>query len=394
MKRIFFLFVSVLLFTSCNSIKRNQNLIDKGDYNEAIHVAVKKLEKDKTSTKSDAHIVLLEEAYKKAVEKDKKSIQFYKKQQNPAEAKNTYYKYVGLINRQETIQKLLPLYSTSLQRNATFKMENYSGKFAIAKQNYSNYLYDMGLTYMKFQNTLDYRKAYDSFDELSEVHPSFKDSYSLLDEAHFLGTDFVLVHLINRTYHIIPRDLERDLLSFNTYGLDDFWTVFHSVPEENIDYNFGIDLFFESIEFSPERVSEEEIKLEKEIKDGWEYQKDRNGNFVLDEDGNKIKKDIYITVKATLYQTIQTKSVQVTGNVIYQDFIKSREINHFPLISEFIFENVYGNYRGDKRALSPEDLQITKNKFLYFPSNEQMLFDAGEDIKLQLTEILKENSIR
>ena len=394
MKKALFLFLAIVILFSCNSVKINQTLIDQGNYNDAIEVAVKKLRKDRTSSKSDSHIVLLEEAYKKAVEKDKASIAFYKKQQNPAEAQNTFYKYRDLIERQNTIQQLLPLYSTSLKRNAKFKMDNYSGKFAVARQNFSDYLYEMGQRYMKFQTILDYRNAYDSYKELSDISPNYKDSNALLEEAHFKGTDFVLIQLFNKTRHIIPYNLESDLLRFDTNGLDEFWTEFHNQPQEFISYNYGVDLLFETIDISPERIVEEEFQLEKRIKDGWEYQKNRFGEFVIDEDGNKIKKDKYITVKATLFQTIQTKSALINSTVFYTDFITKREIKRFPLTSEIIFENVFATYRGDKRALESDDLTHINNKFEYFPDNNRMIFDAGEGIKIQLFEILDETSIR
>ncbi|MCF6307421.1 MAG: hypothetical protein L3J09_05645 [Flavobacteriaceae bacterium] len=394
MKKVLLLFLFTSFLLSCNSVKINQTLLDQGNYNDAIEVAVKKIRKDKTSSKSDAHIVLLEEAYKKAAEKDKASIAFYKKQQNPAEAQNTFYKYRDLIDRQNTIQQLLPLYSTSLQRNAKFKMENYSGKFAVARQNFSDYLYEIGETYMKFQTVLDYRNAYDSYKELTDISPNYKDSNVLLEEAHFKGTDFVLIQLFNKTHHIIPYTLESNLLRFDTNGLDKFWTEFHNQPQEFISYNYGVDLLFETIDISPERIVEEEFQLEKQIKDGWEYQKNRFGEFVLDKEGNKIKKDKYITVRATLYQTIQTKSAIINSSVFYSDFITEREIKRFPLTSEIIFENVFATYRGDKRALESDDLVHINNKFEYFPINDRMIFDAGEEIKSQLFEILNESSIR
>ncbi len=394
MYKIIILFLFTLFLLSCNSVKINQTLVNQGNYNDAIEVAVKKIRKDKTSSKSDAHIVLLEEAYKKAVEKDKASIAFYKKQQNPAEAQNTFYKYRDLIDRQNTIQQLLPLYSTSLQRNAKFKMENYSGKIMVARQNFSDYLYEMGETYMKFQTVLDYRNAYDSYKELTDISPNYKDSNTLLEEAHFKGTDFVLIQLFNKTHQIIPYNIERNLLRFDTNGLDEFWTEFHNQPQEFISYNYGVDLLFETINISPERIVKEEFQLEKRIKDGWEYQKNRFGEFVLGKEGNKIKKDTYITVRATLYQTIQTKSAIINSSVFYTNFITKREIKRFPLTSEIIFENVFATYRGDKRALESDDLVHINNKFEYFPINDRMIFDAGEGIKSQLFEILNESSIR
>ena len=132
----------------------------------------------------------------------------------------------------------------------------------------------------------------------------------------------------------------------------------------------------------------------KRIKDGWEYKRDRNGTIINNEDGNPIKIDKYKTVTAILLETIQIKSVFVGGDVQYLNLQKGREINHHPLASEFVFENIFASYRGDERALTNEDKILVNNRFVPFPNNSRMLLDAGEDVKIQLKEILKENSFR
>ena len=387
-KLLLILFIGFSIL-SCNSVKKNQQYIAKGDYNKAIDLAVKKLQKDKTSSKSEEHILLLEEAYAKAVAQDKREIETATNGNNPAAPQILYRLYIGLEKRQNLIRPLLPL-----GKNTKFKMENYSGKIAVARKNYVNYLYELGNSYLGLNNTLDARNAYESFKELDEIYPNFKDTRSLLDEAYSQGTDFVLVTLQNHTNKIIPRDLETILLDFKASELDDFWTAYHRLPEENINYNYGVNLDFVAIDFSPERISEKDYERKNRIKDGWEYQKDRDGNYVLDEDGHKIKKDIYISVTANVTETIQSKSVLVEGIVTAINFQNNNEIYQFPLKSEFVFENIFSTYKGDKRALYPEDQINVRNHFVYFPSNDQLFLDAQEGIKLQLIEIISDNKLR
>ncbi len=394
MKKSILILLIGITFFSCNSVKKNQQYIAQGDYNKAIELAVKKLQKDKSSSKSEEHILLLEEAFSKAVEQDQRDIEIARKGSNPAAAQIIYRLLLKLENRQKQIRPLLPLYSKTSGKKAKFKMVNYSGKIALAQKDYVGYLYEIGNSYLELNNTLDARNAYNSFKELDEIHPDFNDTRSLLDEAYFQGTDFVLVSLQNHTYTIIPQDLENILLNFNTSELDDFWTVYHRLPKENINYNYGINLDFTNIEFSPERISEKDYNRTNRIKEGWEYQKDRNGNYVLDEDGNKIKKDIYISVAATVTETIQTKSVIVEGIVVATDFQKNNELYEYPLTSEFIFENVFSTFQGDQRALYPEDQINIKNHFIYFPSNDQLFIDGQEGIKIQLFEIISDNKLR
>ena len=394
MKKFITLILLGLIIVSCNSVKRNQKFIARGEYDRAIEFAIKKLEKDKTSSKSDAHIILLEDAFKKAVQEDIRRINFFKKENNPDASRNIYYLYRGLIERQYHLRPILPLYSISLGRNAKFKLVDYSDKIIEAKQKFLTYLYDIGKRYMNFDKTLEYRKAYTIYCELTDIQSNYKDSKELLNDAHFYGTDFIFVTIKNQSFQIIPYSLKRELLNFNTYGLDDFWTEYHSKKEHDINYNFGIILNFRSIEFSPERISEREYIRKKSIKDGWEYKRDRYGNLILDEDGKRIKIDKFKIVTAVLLETIQTKSVFIAAIVQYLDLQKEREINYHPLESEFFFENIYASYRGDERALTTEDKELINNHFISYPNNAQILLDAGEDVKLQLKEILKGNSFR
>src|SRR5690606_7020334 len=162
----------------------------------------------------------------------------------------------------------------------------------------------------------------------------------------------------------------------------------------DIDYDFDINLEFREILIAPERIVERIVEYEKEVKDGHTYQIDRNGNYVLDEDGNRIKIDRYITVKAKLYETVQSKALAVSGKVEYKDVKRQQITNSYPLQTEFIFENIFATYDGDKRALPLECLDFLNNRPVPFPSNEQMLIDASGDIKGRLGDILKRYKLR
>ncbi|MAO49162.1 MAG: hypothetical protein CL527_10840, partial [Aequorivita sp.] len=80
------------------------------------------------------------------------------------------------------------------------------------------------------------------------------------------------------------------------------------------------------------------------------------------------------------------------GTVVYMDLNRRRQLNSFPISSEFVFENVFAKYRGDERALTPEDRRLLNNYFIPFPNNEQMVFDAGTNIKERFKEILRDNT--
>ena len=53
-------------------------------------------------------------------------------------------------------------------------------------------------------------------------------------------------------------------------------------------------------------------------------------------------------------------------------------------LSQFIFENIYATYRGDRRAADDAYNLFFDKKAVPFPSNEQMIYDTGEDLKQKL----------
>ena len=154
-------------------------------------------------------------------------------------------------------------------------------------------------------------------DYIEKINPNFKDVRNLIDIARERGLDFVLVSMKNETQQVLPKRLEEDLLNFDTYGLNELWTVYHGAKDPQITYDFGLELNLRKIEVSPEQVREKEIIKEKEVKEGFEYLLDENGDQVLDEEGDKIKVDKFVSVRCELYQFTQFKSVKVIGQVTY-----------------------------------------------------------------------------
>lgn len=382
------IFSILLLLVSCNSVKRNQKFLASGNYDQAIDLAVKKIVNDRNDKQVQEHIILLEEAYAKAVADDTRRIAHLRNDASPEAIRDIYYLYHRLENRQNTIRPLLPL------GNANFVMVNYVSALTQAKNNFANSLYAQATQLIHRNEIMSYREAYSVLQELKNLQSNYKDVNNLLEDAHFYGTDFVLVALHNRSNIMIPRRLEAELLDFNTYHLDDFWTEYHSERQNNIHYNYGITLNFREIAISPERISEKEYHRKDRVEDGWKYKTDRNGNKVKDEDGNFIKITLYKNVSARVTHTVQTKSVLVGGEVIYRDLNSGRNLDKEPIASEFIFENIFAKYRGDERALTKEDARLIKNDFVQFPNNAQMVLDAGDDIKRRLKEILKNNTLR
>ena len=168
----------------------------------------------------------------------------------------------------------------------------------------------------------------------------------------------------------------------------------HGVRNQNINYDFALELNLRSIQVSPEQIREKEIIENKEIKDGYTFLLDDNGDYVLDKNGNKIKVDKMINVRCRIYQFLQFKTVKVVAQVKYIDNYTKQIINTYPIASQFNFQHTYANYKGDKRAIEDEFIDLIELSRVPFPTNEQMIYDSGEDLKQKLKYIIVHNKFR
>lgn len=392
-KNILFLAITFIMI-ACSSIKNTQEAINKGDYNSAINTAVDNLRKNKTKKGNQPYILMLQDAYAKATFKDLSRINFLKKDKNPENLENIFGLYVALKDRQEIIKPLLPLPILKKNKNAKFLFNNYDEEIINTKNQLSDFLYQKADQLLNNDNKFDYRSAYEELAYLEKINPNFKDVRDLMVLAQQKGVDFVFVSMKNETEKMIPKRLEEDLLNFDTYGLNDLWTIYHSKKDAKITYDFGLELNLRAIEVSPEQVREKQIIKEKQIVNGFKYLLDDNGNQVKDSLGNKIKVDKLLNVRCELYQFTQFKTARVSGQVKYVDYYTNQTVQVYPIKSEFVFEHLYARFEGDKRALEESLLDLLTLKAIAFPTNEQMIYDTGNDLKQQLKSIITRNRFR
>jgi len=395
MKKITFFLIIAITFTNCSSVKKTQEAINYGNYDEAINIAVKHLRSNKTKKSNQKYVVLLEDAFKKATTKDLESIKFLNKEANPANLEQLFNSYTILNNRQELIKPLLPLPILDQGKNVEFQFQDYSTNLLEAKDKLSQYLYSNSKKALANNfNKKEFRDIYSDLKYLDDINPQYKDTRTLMEEAHYKGTDFIYVYIQNQTNMVIPMRLEEGLLNFDTYKLNDFWKIYHSNKQSQQQYDFELELNLREINISPEQVKEKIIVKEKQVKDGWEYLNDEDGNEVKDSLGNTIKVDKFKTIRSRVKKITQFKSVQVIGKVNYIDLETNQLIDAFPVTSEFVFEHHYATYSGNKKAIDKENLGFLQYKQVQFPSNEQMIYDSGEDLKKKIKAILTRNRFR
>ncbi len=373
MRTIIFTITILALMASCRSVDK---MIVDGNFDAALAKAVKKV-RGKRNIKTK-YVLAIAEAFNKATERDMDIVQ---KNYDSDFADDVHLAIVTLErieNRQETIERLLPLVSN----------EGIKAKFAFVK---TKELYDNSVTRfidLTYQEVIRFladakegdkiagRSAYDQIDRIRRYRSHYKNIDALQKEAQELGVTHVSVQLVNNSYEYISPRLARDIYRSNFR--DDRWVKYHF--EEGMAFaDYEIDIIIDELEISPERINEKRLVEKREIEDGWEYVLDENGNVAKDSLGNDIKKSVIKKVKAHVVKAHQLKKAFVRGRIVTTD-VFSGERDHFGFHQDLIFEHFYGTFRGDKRALSKSSLDLVGIAPLPFPSDRQMIHDLIGEI--------------
>jgi hypothetical protein len=385
--------IFTLILVGCNTLKETQVHVASGNYEQAIRNSIENLRKSRTKKKSAEYILILEEAFAKAVYRDNRNLERLRMDQSGTALEELFNTYQSLQSRQEYIMPLLPLYIADQGREAHFDIVNYNGSLLDSRNRLSEYLYRHATELLATKDKPQVRVAYENLNYLDEINPNYKETRNLIKEAHYLGTDFVLVKTVNASNAALPKRLENDLLDFEAYQLNgnQSWSVCRNNYIENIDYDYEMVLTIRDIVVSPERIYAKELIREKRIKDGFEYKLDKNGNVARDAQGNDIKVDKFVTSRSVVTEFTQSKSVAIEGKVEYRPFQGRENLSSFPLASEQIFKHYYCTHQGDRRALSHNDRGLLEHTIIPFPSNEQMIYETGEDLKNRLKQIIARN---
>lgn len=378
-KHIIILFLSICF--SCSPVKKiNENVIS-GEYDKAISKTIDELNKTKNKKKIDQYKLILKDVFNKSVIKSQNKISSLKKDKNPEFYYEIYLEYQKLINRQN---KLMNISSNSLK----FNFENYDNDHIEFRYKTSDYYMDLSKSLILKDDKLDYRNAYEYLIVIESINPNYLETRSLINLCLIRGKDHVLLNVLNESNSVIYKELQKDILNINGYDLNSKWKSFHTAKDNYLGRtDFYIDLAFKAFIISPERILEKENTKKKNIKDGYTYQLNNEGNVMRDSLGNDIKIDKIVEISAKTKEFSQSKSAKVIAEVRYYDN-KNNLIEKFPLESEFWFRNIFLEFTGDKRVLSKKDKRLLKGRFLPFPPDDILLFNNSENIKQKLKNII------
>ncbi|MCB0588983.1 MAG: hypothetical protein KDD06_27090 [Phaeodactylibacter sp.] len=370
--------LAIFALSSCTS---PQKLLESGNYDQAVYLAVKRLSGKKN--KKDKYVLALEEAFEKANERDMRLAERLKREGRPENWTKINDAYRRVRSRQERVAPLLPLISKEGIK-ADFRFVRVDELEYESRQKAADYYYARAQSWMEDARSGDKlaaRRAYEELDKIDQYFRDYKDKAALKQSAHQLGTTHVLVRLENRSRSILPVGLEREIRRIGVRDLNSFWQVYYTEQAKGVDFDYEVVMKVNHLEVGPNLVKEREFEEVKEIEDGFEYVLDDRGNVRKDTLGNDIKVPRKVLIRARVFETYQTKVASIDGRLEFYDLRTHDLIDSKPMATDAVFENYASTFRGDRRALSEDACRYLGNRPQPFPTDEALLLTAMEQLK-------------
>jgi len=352
--------VYVLLFIAVStwlvSCKSASKLYQKGNYDEAVQVAVKKLQKDPNDPKLKS---VVQDAYRYAVTDHENRIRNYSSMDNEMKWEWMHNEYSALQNLHNTIFKAPSVYEL-------VRPKDYSSDINENAAKASDIHYNRGIQLMNNNDKQSAKNAYHEFKAAISFKPGDANIQRRINEAYDAALTVVAIVPINNygfqyaTYNYQLQNFDKDIVRTLQYNTGNEFVKFYSTWETqrlNIVPDEIVELHFTQINIGS-------------IKDNYST-KEVIRDVVVKETVYKADSVIkqYAKVKANITTTQRTMSSQGNLSINIRDS-KGKWLWSDNVVGNSSWSTEFSSYNGDERALSDED-KLLLNKVQDTPPREE-----------------------
>lgn len=358
MKKIYtmFGFIAFVFIAGCKSASK---LYDKGNYDEAVEVAVKKLQK-----KPDAEMrALLQSAYQYAVNDHETRIRQLSDNTNELKYEWVYAEYSSLQRLYEAIHRSPEALSVVNPIDYSSYINTYADKAATTR-------YDRGMAWMDKGDKISFRNAVTEFEAALRYRPGDLTITERKNEAfEFAVINVVVMPAENNRYRYssyidnsidnFDNDIIRQLQNYSSNRFVRFYNSWEATSQ-NIIADQYIDFRFNTMNIGRTRdeYSTREVWKEIVVKE----------TVYKPDSVVKEYKKVYAKIKTTKRSMYSDGNLQVNirdhdGRFIWSD---NQQGNHN-------WYTEFSTFTGDERALSDSDKQLVNRRQEYPPHEDEII---------------------
>jgi tetratricopeptide (TPR) repeat protein len=351
------LFIAVtILFFSCKTAKK---MYEKGNYDEAVELAAKKLQK---SPNDAATLDILRNSYRFAVEDHETRIQNNSNSNNDLRWEWNYAEYLDLQRLHDAIRRVPSVYDK-------VHPTDYSSNVATYQEEAGNARFDRGLALMENNTKSSYKQAYSEFQRALELKPGSLSARQKMDEAYANAVTNVVVMPMEQSgfqyssYNQGFVNIDNNVLHYLTINNNNAFVRYYTPAQArsmNLRTDQIVEMHFNNVDIDRYRDQRDTREISKQVV---------VKEIVIKADS--VVKE-YATVKVKITTTRRTLQSNGLLQVTVRDFDK-RWLWSDTYRGDYNWTAEFSSYTGDVRALSDEDKKLCDSREQFPPSNSEIL---------------------
>ncbi len=354
----------ILLFAGIGmlvfSCKTASKLYEKGNYDEAVELVAKKLQKDPNDAKL---LGIIESSYHYAVNEHENNIRNHAAGNNELKWEWMYNEYAALQRMHDAIYRVPSVL-------AIVKPLDYSSYLVTYSEKAGDVRYDRGLSFMQRYDKQSYQNAYREFQAALRFKPGNRDALVKMDEAYdYAVTNVIILPMqqqggyVYSSYTVGGDNLDDQLIRNLQYSSGDEFLKFYSAWDarsRNVRIDQQLDMRMATANIGRYQDYRTHRRVSKEV--------------VVKE--TTYKPDSVVKEYAKVYADITTTRRTIASNAALQvnvnDF-NDRWLWTDNVIGNHTWSTEFATYTGDARALSESDKQLIERRKEFGPSENEIM---------------------
>ncbi len=346
-----------LFFVGCKTASK---MYEKGNYDEAVELAAKKLQKKPNDPKL---LNIIQEAYRYAVNDHEGRIHTYSISNNELKWEWMYNEYASLQKMYDAIYRVPEVYEIVKPASYSSYLVTYADKAAEVR-------FDRGITFMNGYNKESYRNAYREFQASLRFRPGHREAIQRMNEAYdYAVTNVVILPMqqnggfVYSSYSVGGNNLDDQVIRNLQYNSGDEFVKFYSAWDarsKNIRTDMEVDMRLSTLDIGRYHDTRNTRKLSKEV--------------VIKE--IVYRPDSVVKQYGKVFAEVTTTRRTMNSSAILQ--VSVRDANgHWVWGDNFGSDHnwytEFSTYTGDDRALSESDKQLVDRRREFAPSENEIM---------------------
>lgn len=350
------------------SCKTAGKLYEKGNYDEAVELAAKKLQKKPGDPELTA---VIRDAYRYAVDDHENRIREYGQSSNDLKWEWIYNEYLSLQRLYDAIFRVPSVFDLMAP-------VDYSSYIVTYREKAGENRYERGIAFMQRYDKQSYRNAYREFQAALRFLPGDVGVIQKMDEAwEYAVTNVVILPMqqqggyVYSSYTVGGQNLDDQLLRNLQYNSGSEFVRFYSAWDARnrgirVDRELGIRLLDAHIGRPYETSTSRKVTKEVVVKETV-YKPD------------SVVKE-YAKVQATVIKTRRTLNSRAIMEITLRDE-QGRWVWSDRLNGDHSWATEFHTYTGDKRALGETDIQLIERRREFAPTESEIMRHILDDIQ-------------